>query len=105
MVISKPLQVLVCLALVLTFPLMGSKAGWGYTLIPAASPAGVEADALSADPSLRPIEQAQPRKPSIQYQPRYQGSKTSSGSTRKTSPTADPPQEFVSPPVQVAPPM
>ena len=103
MVISKPLQVLVCLALVLTFPLIGSDAGWGYTAIPMASSGGVEADALSADPTLRPIQPAAPRKPSIEYKSRYQGSKSSSGSTRTSSPAPERTQEFVSPPIQVGP--
>ncbi|GEM_PF-272836 len=105
MVISKPLEVLVCLALVLTFPLIGADAGWGYTGIPAAGPAGVEADALSADPSLRTIQPTQPRKPSIQPQQRYQGSKKSSESTHVPSraPVPDLTQQHSVPQLQVGP--
>ena len=65
MVIIKPLKVLVCLAIILTFT--GNPAGWGYNGSDVSG--GIQGDALSADPVVQPSRQYRsPAKPVIRSQ-------------------------------------
>src|SRR5271157_5762542 len=62
MVIIKPLKVLVCLAIILTFA--SDPAGWGYSSSDVSG--GIQGDALSADPAVQPSRQYRsPAKPVV----------------------------------------
>ncbi len=70
--IRKPLKVVVCLAILLTFAIAAP--AWGYNGIRVAASRGVEADALSAEPALRPVSPNPPRSSVRVYvppRPRY----------------------------------
>ena len=89
--IRKPLKVLVCLAILLTFAT--SPFAWANNGIRVAASRGVEADALSAEPALRPVTPNPHRSYVRAYVPR---------SPRKVLP---PPPPFYGPPPPPANPL
>src|SRR5271157_933896 len=96
MVIIKPLKVLVCLAIILTFA--SDPAGWGYSSSDVSG--GIQGDALSADPAVQPSRQYRsPAKPVV----RSESTQPAVHRSVRTQ-TVQAPPGYSSPPYAVAPP-
>ena len=95
MVITKPLKVLVCLAIILTF--ISNPAGWGYSSSDVSG--GIQGDALSADPAVQPSRQYRsPAKPVVRSQSTEPAVYRSGRTQTVQAPPAYPSRYAVSPP-------